>query len=122
MKRLTRDSRAPASLDDVTVDRQEYPALLEAAYGEEKFPKPRNAIGLAKDLPVPEMENLMLTHAQVTEEDLRQLANHRAQAAKGYLVETGKVSAERVFLVAPKPAGEESKDKGRPTRAEFALK
>jgi len=122
MKQLTRDGKAPASLDDVTVDKEEYPALLKAAYGEEKFPKPRNAIGLAKDLPVPEMENLMLTNARVTEEDLRQLANHRAQAAKGYLVETGKVSAERVFLVAPKPAGEESKDKGRPTRAEFALK
>jgi len=71
---------------------------------------------------VPEMENLMITNAQVTEEDLRQLANRRAQAAKGYLVETGKVPAKRVFLVARKLGGEEPKDKGKPTRAEFALK
>ena len=122
MKRLTREGKAPASVDDVSVGKEEYPALLKAAYGEEKFPKPRNVIGLAKDLPVPEMENLMITNAQVTEEDLRQLANRRAQAAKGYLVETGKVPAERVFLVAPKLGGEEPKDKGKPTRAEFALK
>jgi hypothetical protein len=122
MKRLTREGKAPASVDDVSVDKEEYPALLKAAYGEEKFPKPRNAVGLAKDLPVPEMENLMITNAQVTEEDLRQLANRRAQAAKEYLVETGKVPVERVFLVAPKPGGEEPKDKGKPTRAEFALK
>jgi len=122
MKRLTRDGKAPASVADVTVGKDEYPALLKAAYGEEKFPKPRNVIGLAKDLPVPEMENLMITNAQVTDEDLRQLANRRAQAAKGYLVETGKVPAERVFLIAPKLGSDESKDKGKPTRAEFALK
>jgi hypothetical protein len=122
MKRLARDGKAPASIDDVTVSKEEYPALLQAAYAEEKFPKPRNIIGLAKDLPVPEMENLMITHAQVTDEDVRQLANRRAQAAKDYLVETGKVPAERVFLVAPKLGGEEAKDKGKSTRAEFALK
>jgi hypothetical protein len=122
MKRLTREGKAPASVDDVSVGKDEYPALLKAAYGEEKFPKPRNVIGLAKDLPVPEMEKLMITNAQVTEEDLRQLANRRAQAAKGYLVEAGKVPAERVFLVAPKLGGDEPKDKAKPTRADFALK
>jgi hypothetical protein len=122
MKRLTREGKAPASVDEVTVDKEEYPALLKAAYGAEKFPKPRNVIGFAKDLPVQEMENLMITNAQVTEEDLRQLANRRARAAKEYLVETGKVPAERVFLVAPKLGGEAPKDKGKPTRAEFALR
>jgi hypothetical protein len=122
MKRLTREGKAPASVDDVSVGKDEYPALLKAAYGEEKFPKPRNVIGLAKDLPVPEMEKLMITNAQVTEEDLRQLANRRAQAAKGYLVDNGKVPAERVFLVAPKLGGDEPKDKAKPTRADFALK
>ena len=122
MKRLTREGKAPASVDEVAVGKDEYAALLKAAYGEEKFPKPRNVIGLVKDLPVPEMENLMLTNAPVTDEDLRQLANRRAQVAKGYLVENGAVPAERVFLTAPKLGGEDAKDKGKPTRAEFALK
>ncbi len=122
MKRLTREGNAPASVDEVSVGKDEYAALLKAAYGEEKFPKPRNAIGLAKDLPVPEMESLMLTNAAVTDEDLRQLANRRAQVAKGYLVESGAVPAERVFLTAPKLGGVDAKDKGKPMRAEFALK
>ena len=68
------------------------------------------------------MEDLMITNAQVTEEDLRQLANRRARTAKDYLVETGKVPAERVFLVSPKLGGGQAADKGGPTRAVFALK
>jgi hypothetical protein len=77
---------------------------------------------MLKDLPVPEMEQLMLANAQVTEDDLRLLANARAQAAKGWLVETGKIPAERVFVVAPKSGAEGIKDKGKPTRVDFALK
>jgi hypothetical protein len=122
VKQLAREGKAPASVDDVTVGKDEYPALLKAAYGEETFPKPRNVIGLAKDLPVPEMENLMITNAQVSEEDLRQLANRRAQAAKDYLAESGKVPAERAFLVAPRVGGDAPKDKGKPGRAEFAIR
>jgi hypothetical protein len=106
----------------VTVTKEEYPALLKAAYGEETFPKPRNMIGMAKDLPVPEMENLMITHAAVSEEDLRQLANRRAQAAKDYLVETGKVPADRVFLTGARVGGDAPKDKGKASRASFSLK
>jgi hypothetical protein len=119
---LRRAGAAPASADALTVEPAEYEKYLRRAYGEEKFPKPRNLIGLAKDLPVAEMENLMLAHAQVAEDDLRLLANARAQAAKEWLVAEGKVPAERVFLVAPKLGAEGIKDKGKPTRADFALK
>jgi hypothetical protein len=122
MKRLARESKPAATTDEVAVTKEEYPALLKAAYGEEKFPKPRNAIGLTKDLPVAEMENLMLTNATVSDEDLRLLANRRAQAAKDYLVDTAKVPAERVFLVAPVVTADAPKDKGAPTRANFSLK
>jgi hypothetical protein len=68
------------------------------------------------------MERLMLANAQVAEETLRQLADARAGAAKTWLVETGKVPAERVFLVAPHLGAEGIKDKGKPTRVDFALK
>ena len=40
----------------VTVSPGEYPALLTRAKGQ-KFPKPRNVIGLARALPVAEMES-----------------------------------------------------------------
>ncbi|HEX7249714.1 MAG TPA: DUF748 domain-containing protein, partial [Burkholderiales bacterium] len=111
-----------ASLDEVTVDPKEHEKYLTAAYRAAKFERPRNAIGMLKDLPLPEMEQLMLANAQVSEDDLRLLAGARAQAAKDWLVETGKIPAERVFIVAPKMNPEGIKDKGKPTRVDFALK
>jgi hypothetical protein len=111
-----------ASLDEVAIVPEEYEKYLTAAYRAAKFGRPRNAIGILRDLPVPEMEQLMLANAQVTEDDLRLLANARAQAAKGWLVQTGKIPAERIFIVAPKTGAEGIKDKGKPTRVDFALK
>lgn len=119
---LRRAGSAPASVNAVSVEPAEYEKYLRRAYGEEKFAKPRNVIGLAKELPVPEMEKLMLEHTQVADDDLRLLANERAQAAKEWLVGSGKVPAERVFIVAPKLTAEGIKDKGGPTRADFGLK
>jgi hypothetical protein len=37
-------------------------------------------------------------------------------------VSEGKVPAERVFIIAPKLTAGDIKDKGKPTRADFALK
>ena len=64
LKDLVRKGEAPRSVDDVQVASTEYPQYLKAAYGEESFPKPRNVIGLAQDLPVPEMEKLMMQYHQ----------------------------------------------------------
>ncbi len=115
---------AAESVDSVTVDKEEYAKYLERAYKQEKFPKPRNAIGLAKDLPPEEMEKLMLTHAQAGDEDLRTLALQRAQTVKDYLVSKGKVPEERVFTVAPKLTADDAKDKDKAklSRVDFSLK
>jgi hypothetical protein len=106
------------------VDKSEYERYLKAAYGEETFPKPRNIIGLARDLPVPEMEKLMLQHARASDDDLRQLANQRALAVRNALTANGQVTPERLFIVAAKPltADERAKLKGRPNRVDFAMK
>ncbi|MCU0897529.1 MAG: DUF748 domain-containing protein, partial [Burkholderiales bacterium] len=119
---LRRQGAAPPNPDEVTVDKAEYEKYLRLAYRADDIPKPRNFIGLVKDIPADEMENLMYTHAKTTDEDLRVLANKRAQAAKDWIVGQGKVSPERVFLVAPKLTTEGITDKGARTRAEFAIK
>jgi uncharacterized protein involved in outer membrane biogenesis len=120
---LRRAGEAPQSVDAVTIDPKEYPALLERAYSDAKIPdKPRNILGFAKDIPAPEMEKLMLAAMPAGDEDLRRLANERAQAAKDYLVEGGKIPGERLFLVAPKIGPPDAKDKSPATRAEFSLK
>ncbi len=122
LKDTVKGGAAAGALEQVSVESAEYPKYLARAYRDEKFQKPRNMIGMAKDLPVPEMEQLMTANAQVTDEDLRELANQRAQAVKDSLVETSKIPADRVFLLAPKVSAEGIKDKGKPTRVDFSLK
>ena len=110
------------SLDNVVVDAKEYPEYLKRAYRAEKFPKPRNLLGMAKDLPVPEMEKLMQAHIQVADDDLRLLAQRRAQAVKDYLLASKQVEPGRIFLVEPKALAPEKKEKQRDSRVVFVLK
>ena len=122
------ESVDPASL---AVTAEEYPALLKRVYKDEKFPKPRNAVGLQKDLPVEEMEKLMITNAQVTDDAMTELGNQRAQAVKEWLLKTGQIPQERVFLLAAKvgaagakgPAapGAKGAPKAKTGRVEFLL-
>ena len=122
MKDLVRQGTAPKSVDDVQVDKAEYERYLKAAYSDESFSKPRNVIGLAKDLPVPEMESLMLKNAQATDDDLRNLANRRAQAVRERLLATGQVTADRLSIVAAKPVSSEEKEKAKLSRVDFSLR
>ncbi len=122
MKDLVRQGAAPKSVDDVHVDKGEYERYLKAAYGDESFPKPRNVIGLAKDLPVAEMESLMLKHAQATDDDLRNLANRRAQTVQERLLASGQVTGDRLSIVGAKPVSSEEKAKAKLSRVDFSLR
>lgn len=105
---------------DTTVKPEEENKYLERAYKAAKFPKPRNMIGLAKSLPPEEMRKLMETNVQVTDADLRELAQRRANAVHVALAE--RVDPGRLFVVAPKLNADGIKDKGKTTRVDFALK
>ncbi|AXV91665.1 MULTISPECIES: DUF748 domain-containing protein [Ralstonia solanacearum species complex] len=105
---------------DSTVKPEEMDKYLERAYKAAKFPKPRNVIGLAKSLPPDEMRKLMETNVQVTDSDLRELAQRRANAVHVALAE--RVEPARLFVVAPKLDAEGIKDKGKTSRVDFSLK
>jgi hypothetical protein len=92
------------------------------AYKNESFPKPRNFIGLAKSLPQEEMENLMLTHIEVTDADLHELAKQRAQVVKEYLLKSGNIEANRIFLVETQSIFSESTEAQKGSRVDFAIK
>jgi hypothetical protein len=111
----------PAEFGTVVVSPDEYPALLTRVYRDEKFDKPRNAIGLQKSLPVAEMEKLMIANAEIKEEDLTALGNRRGQAAKDWLVKFGQVSGDRIFLSAAKTEPDEAKGNGA-AGVDFALR
>ncbi|MFO1319533.1 MAG: DUF748 domain-containing protein [Burkholderiales bacterium] len=119
---LAKQGTAPASVEMTALDPAEFERYLRKAYRQEKFPKPRNAIGLEKDLPREEMEKLMLTNLVVTDDDLRQLAMRRAQGVKESLTASGEIASERVFLIEPGTAGADAKDKPATSRVEFVLK
>ncbi|MEN6587712.1 MAG: DUF748 domain-containing protein, partial [Sulfuricella sp.] len=114
-----------AEIDQVKVEPAEYAKYLAKAYKQEKIPnKPRNLVGFAKDLPVADMEKLMLAHFQVDEDDLHDLANHRALEAKEYLINDGKVEPERIFIVsrlAAKSGQEKDAAKSKRSRVDFSL-
>ena len=111
MERLVREERRKVQPDNgepggrSELSDEEYKTYLTRVYKAAKFPKPRNVIGLQKDLPVEEMEKLMLANTAVSDEDVRNLARRRAENVQVWLIEQGKVAPERLFLVPPK-AGE----------------
>ncbi|HEX9146799.1 MAG TPA: hypothetical protein VGA09_21205, partial [Candidatus Binatia bacterium] len=121
-RELTRQGTAPRSVDDVQIAAGEYERYLKDAYSAESFPKPRNVIGLAKDLPVPEMEALMLKNAQVGADDLRDLAARRAQNVRDRMLASGQVPSERIFVVASKTESGDDKSKGKSSRVDFSLR
>lgn len=86
----------------------EQPALLKEVYKRADMPKPRNAIGISRDLPPEEMEKLLLAHISVSEDAMRELAVQRGVAVKDYLASRS-LPLERLFLGAAKAVPPEAK-------------
>jgi uncharacterized protein involved in outer membrane biogenesis len=106
MKSLAASGNAPASVDQVTIGTEERVHWLTEAYRESSIKdRPRNVIGLLKELPPQEMEALLLADAKIDDDALRLLANARAQAVKDALSAQG-IGGERLFLTVPRISGE----------------
>jgi len=118
---LKKNNEAP-SLDSITMTSEEYPVYLKRAYKEEKFPKPRTVLGMQKDIPVPEMEKLMLTNMKATDEDLKALAVERALQVKDYLLQSKQIEPGRIFIVEAKTLAAEKKEGSKDSRTDFSLK
>ncbi len=98
--------RAGKSAADVgALSDAEYPELLTAAYKRADITKPRNMVGLARDLPQQEMENLLAASIAVDEDSMRELAVARGAAVRDYLLAQN-VPSERLFLGAVRTKAE----------------
>ena len=122
LNEMVKKGQPAVPVDDVKIEPPEYEKYLKMAYKEEKFPKPRNILGMAKDLPAPEMEKLMLTHIEIKEGDLRTLASQRAMKVKDAILKSGQVEPERTFILEPKSLAPEKKEKIKDSRVDFKLK
>jgi uncharacterized protein involved in outer membrane biogenesis len=121
LKDIVKRGQSVATVDEINIAPEEYSRYLKMAYSEEKFPKPRNFIGMAKDLPDTEMVKLMLTHIEIKDDDLRQLASQRSLNVKDYILRSQKVEQERIFLIQPKSLKPEQKEKVKDSRVDFKL-
>jgi hypothetical protein len=122
LNEMVKKGQTSVSVDEVKIEPNEYEKYLKMAYREEKFPKPKNILGMAKDLPAPEIEKLMLTHIEVKEGDLRTLATQGAVKVKDAILKSGQVEPERVFILEPKSLAPEKKEKVKESRVDFKLK
>jgi len=116
-QRVLAEKRRANPGDTAPVSAAEYPALLKEVYRRADMPKPRNLVGLAKELTVPEMEALLLANQAATEAMAAELATQRGQAIRSYLV-SQKLPVDRLFVAAPK-AGKQA-EKWTP-RADLSL-
>ncbi|MFT3814554.1 MAG: DUF748 domain-containing protein [Acidovorax sp.] len=106
-----------AAADVAPVTPEEAPALLKEVYRRADIPKPRNLVGMAKDLPQAEMESLLLASIPVPDDAMRELAVARGVAVRDYLA-AHKVPLDRLFLGAVKT---NSTDKDWKPRAQLSL-
>ncbi|NMK49734.1 DUF748 domain-containing protein [Achromobacter sp. Bel] len=110
------------SVAGVQVSAAERAKYLEAVYDDADIKdKPRNFIGMAKSVPADQMEAMLRSVAPVGDEQLRQLADARAQAVYEKL-QAQEGLADRVFIVAPQLDADGIKDEGQPSRVDFSLK
>jgi len=122
-KDLAGTQQSSASTETPPIEAAEYATYLKRAYQQARFPKPRNLLGLTKELPAEEMEKLMLASLPAGDEELRALATRRARAVQNWLVEQGQIPLSRVFLLpvqlgaAPESSGQSSRN-----RVDFSLR
>jgi uncharacterized protein involved in outer membrane biogenesis len=110
-RKSTGGGRSAANPGTDDMSDEEYAALLDDVYGDAKIKKPRNFLGMSKNLPVDEMEKLLLENITVEAEDVVALAHRREAAVLRWLTNDGKIAAERLFQRAPTEA--EVKDGAR---------
>jgi Domain of Unknown Function (DUF748) len=114
-----KSGKGGADPDSVELTPSETAKYLARVYSAAKFTKPKNFVGLDKSMPPDEMKKMLLANIQVTDADLRHLAEARAAAVRRFMSE--KVDPGRLFLAAPKLSADGIEDKGKTTRVDLSF-
>lgn len=114
-RQVLREGKSAESVTELSA--AEVPALTKALYSRADFAKPRNVIGMAKDLPTDQMRSLLLEQITVPDDAMRELALARGVAVRDYLAQQ-QLPLERLFLGAPKL---DSDDQEWSPRAQLSL-
>jgi len=101
IRTLYKGGQAPPEEDRPAISAEAREAYVAKAYKEADIPKPRNADGSLKALPVDEMEKLLFTAIAISPADLRHLAIDRAETAKNNLLGDERLKPERLYITEP---------------------
>ena len=107
---MVKNGLSPVPVEDVVIDKNEYEKYLKRAYNAETFPKPRNILGLPKNLPTHEMEKLIHSHINITNEDLRSFASLRALTVSDYILNSNNINLARISLNTPPSLSPDTKE------------
>ncbi len=118
-RELVRAGAAPEA--PVVMAAEDRVRALKEIYKQTDIPnKPRNAIGIARDIAGPEMEALLKSRIVVSAEAMRELALQRGLAVRDALIAQG-LPSERLFLAAPKLRASGEDDASWSPRVQLAL-
>lgn len=102
LQRAQTAASTAAAQQELSLSPADRERLLRVLYKNSDIPgRPRNLLGLLKDLPLPETEAMLKARIPVTAEGARALALARGVAVRDALIASGLPNA-RLFLAAPK--------------------
>jgi len=119
---ILKKGQPAVAADEITIEQVEYEALLKEAYIAEKLPKKLNAQGQPLLPPAPDMKKLIVERINVTDSDLKMLAEQRAQQVRNYLVKSQQIKPERIFLVEAELISKEKAEGMSAARVDLNLK
>jgi hypothetical protein len=111
---------ADGTAKNAALSTEDYDKYLAKVYSAGDFKKPRDMVGLAKTQPPDDMKKLILANTPVSDQDLKNLADARANAVRAYL-SNKQVDSGRMFIIAPKLDANGIKDQGKTTRVDLSL-
>ncbi len=120
LRRRAEGDSAEAKAKSEPLSTADYNKYLAKVYSAGDFKKPRDAIGFAKTIPPDQMKKLILDNTPVSDQNLKNLADARANAVRAYL-SSKQVDAARMFIIAPKLDASGIKDQGKTTRVDLSL-
>jgi len=123
LEQMVAAGESAVPLEEIVLSDEERPVLLETVFTASALPAPVDDSGKPVELTPQVMESLLILNTEVTPDQYRELANQRAFNAKNYLLETGQVERDRIFIVEPKKGAAEDRQES-PTvgRLIFSLK
>ena len=113
-------------VEEIVIEPDKYREYLVMAYNagleEKKAKAEKKAEPVAiEKMSDEEVEQLIMQDIAITDDDLRKLAYERATGVRDYILGSGKVEKERIFLVEPKSLQDEKMENVKDSRIKFVL-